>query len=48
MRWTLQCLAVALAFPAFGAGVQPRYYAHPAAHDREGVIAPWYGGLNGQ
>jgi hypothetical protein len=39
---------VALAFPTFGAGVQSRYYAHEAVHDREGVIAPWYRGLNGQ
>lgn len=26
----------------------PRYYGHEAVHDRYGVIAPWYGGLNGQ
>jgi hypothetical protein len=25
-----------------------RYYAHSAAHDRFGVIAPWYQGANGQ
>lgn len=30
------------------ATVQARYYAHPAVQDRHGVIAPWYGGLNGQ
>ena len=41
-------LAVALTFPAFGAGVQSRYYAHEAVHDQDGVIAPWYRGLNGQ
>jgi len=34
--------------PAAAATVQARYYAHPAAHDRHGVIAPWYRGLNGQ
>jgi hypothetical protein len=27
---------------------QARYFAHPAAEDRYGVIAPWYQGLNGQ
>ncbi|MGP8199215.1 MAG: malectin domain-containing carbohydrate-binding protein [Limisphaerales bacterium] len=26
----------------------PSYYAHPAALDSDGVIAPWYQGLNGQ
>jgi hypothetical protein len=25
-----------------------KYFAHPAAEDRYGVIAPWYRGLNGQ
>jgi hypothetical protein len=30
------------------AKVQKRYYAHPAVHDRYGVIAPWYTGQNGQ
>ena len=33
---------------AFGATNQPRYYAHTAVHDKHGVIAPWYQGLNGQ
>lgn len=27
---------------------QARYYAHEAVHDKFGVIAPWYTGLNGQ
>jgi hypothetical protein len=26
----------------------PSYYAHPAVVDAQGVIAPWYRGLNGQ
>jgi Malectin domain len=26
----------------------PSYYAHPTETDRDGVIAPWYHGLNGQ
>jgi hypothetical protein len=26
----------------------PSYYAHPAVEDAQGVIAPWYRGLNGQ
>ncbi len=25
-----------------------RYFAHPAVHDEDGVIAPWYQGQNGQ
>ena len=25
-----------------------RYFAHPAVEDRDGVIAPWYQGQNGQ
>ena len=33
---------------AEAAKVQQRYYAHPAVHDRYGVIAPWYTGQNGQ
>ena len=41
-------LAVAMVAPAFAATVQPRYYAHEAVHDKHGVIAPWYRGLNGQ
>ena len=26
----------------------PRYYAHQAVLDRDGVLAPWYQGMNGQ
>jgi len=33
---------------ARGATNQARYYAHKTVEDREGVIAPWYPGLNGQ
>jgi hypothetical protein len=33
---------------AIAATSLPRYYAHEAKHDPQGVIAPWYGGLNGQ
>jgi hypothetical protein len=33
---------------ANAATTQARYYAHEAVHDRHGVIAPWYRGLNGQ
>ena len=33
----------------FSGGHNPEtYYAHPAVHDRYGVIAPWYTGQNGQ
>jgi hypothetical protein len=38
----------ALTSRAEAAKVQQRYYAHPAVHDRYGVIAPWYTGQNGQ
>lgn len=41
------CLLAALTSAAT-AGVQSRYYGHAAVHDRYGVIAPWYQGLNGQ
>lgn len=37
-----------LTSPVFGAVTQPRYYAHETRHDSQGVIAPWYQGLNGQ
>ena len=30
------------------AATLPAYYAHEAVHDAQGVIAPWYQGLNGQ
>ena len=42
-------LAIVLLGPAaMGATNQPKYYAHPAVLDRQGVIAPWYSGQNGQ
>jgi len=44
-------LMVALCFITSGARaatVLKHYYAHDAVHDRHGVIAPWYTGLNGQ
>jgi hypothetical protein len=34
--------------PAPAATNLPAYYAHPAVLDPNGVIAPWYQGLNGQ
>jgi hypothetical protein len=34
--------------PARGSTNLPSYYAHPVVLDAEGVIAPWYHGLNGQ
>ena len=40
------CLVATAA--AMAATVQERYYAHPAVHDRYGVIGPWYRGQNGQ
>ncbi len=46
--WVVILGMLGLAGSAFGAGVQSRYYGHAAAHDEHGVIAPWYGGLNGQ
>ncbi|MGA2864481.1 MAG: malectin domain-containing carbohydrate-binding protein [Verrucomicrobiota bacterium] len=43
---------VGLGFIAAQAGrsatTRPQYYAHAAVHDEQGVIAPWYRGLNGQ
>ncbi|MGC8669194.1 MAG: malectin domain-containing carbohydrate-binding protein [Chthonomonadales bacterium] len=39
-------VALAFARPSMGDG--RRYYAHPSVEDRFGVIAPWYGGSNGQ
>ena len=47
----LSTLLSVLAFsapPAEAAQTQDRYYAHPAVHDTEGVIAPWYTAQNGQ
>ena len=46
------CLLVALFFGivlfAGGATTLRHYYGHDAVEDREGVIAPWYNGQNGQ
>jgi hypothetical protein len=47
MVWWL-CAALALGTGAQAATNLPSYYAHPAALDSYGVIAPWYHGLNGQ
>ncbi len=33
---------------AMAAALQPHYYAYDAVEDANGVIAPWYAGLNGQ
>ena len=49
----VSCLIVAVILSMAGARtpaatVQKRYYAHPAVHDRYGVIAPWYTSQNGQ
>jgi hypothetical protein len=39
-------LVMTTALPA--ATTKPRYYGHETVEDAHGVIAPWYGGLNGQ
>ena len=45
-------LAVAVFWPAcvVAADAKPvkKYFAHPAVEDRDGVVAPWYRGQNGQ
>src|SRR5262249_9224663 len=43
--WLASC---ALSTRATAATNLPSYYAHSAAQDSNGVIAPWYQGLNGQ
>jgi hypothetical protein len=43
----LAVIGLAWAAEAKAAVTQPRYYAHEAVQDRQGVIAPWYSGLNG-
>jgi hypothetical protein len=50
MRLTFASLlgACALALSVRAATNLPSYYAHPAEADADGVIAPWYHGLNGQ
>lgn len=35
-------------WPRAGREQPPRYYAHQAVLDKNGVIAPWYQGMNGQ
>ena len=51
-RWSLWIVVaptlLAWTSGAAGATTQKRYYAHEAVEDRYGVIAPWYGGQNGQ
>ncbi|MFO1477764.1 MAG: malectin domain-containing carbohydrate-binding protein [Verrucomicrobiota bacterium] len=41
-------LAAALFINGSPAATLPAYYAHPTVEDAQGVIAPWYQGLNGQ
>jgi len=44
----LRVAAAAVCVNAQAATHLPSYYAHPAELDSNGVIAPWYHGLNGQ
>jgi hypothetical protein len=45
----LPILAAALSLQsAHAAERMERYFAHPTVEDRNGVIAPWYTGQNGQ
>ncbi len=37
-----------ICLPGSAATTQPHYYGHDAVLDKNGVIAPWYGQLNGQ
>ena len=46
-RRALVALAVLAKVMAAGTTL-PHYYGHPAVADRDGVIAPWYKGQNGQ
>jgi len=49
ITFTLFCLpAIPVGHNATAATNLPSYYAHPAVLDTNGVIAPWYQGLNGQ
>ncbi|MGA2749149.1 MAG: hypothetical protein ABSG59_10260 [Verrucomicrobiota bacterium] len=48
MRAGILLTAVLLWANARGATNLPSYYAHPSELDSNGVIAPWYHGLNGQ
>ena len=51
-RWSFAGLSIAAMFrPLLAAAEEKpprRYFAHAAVEDRNGVIAPWYRGLNGQ
>ena len=47
----LLLLVLLAAWPGWqlqAAEIMDRYYAYPAVHDAEGVIAPWYTAQNGQ
>ncbi|HNQ89444.1 MAG TPA: hypothetical protein PKM73_12575 [Verrucomicrobiota bacterium] len=53
MRHHTRCLPALLAVLGFVTSLAaatnlPAYYAHPAAEDEHGVIAPWHPGQNGQ
>jgi len=48
LRLILLLLCGAFVTTASAATNLARYYAHPAVLDAQGVIAPWYRGLNGQ
>jgi len=50
-RWTVVIellLAGLMVSGAWAATTQGQYYAHAAKEDAQGVVAPWYEGLNGQ
>jgi hypothetical protein len=48
LRLIVPLLCGAFVATASAATNLARYYAHPAVLDAQGVIAPWYRGLNGQ
>ena len=43
-----RCCSGRSAATAADAQAVKKYFAHPAVEDRDGVIAPWYRGQNGQ
>ena len=47
VAWLLLATVVALDTAQASTNL-PSYYAHPTELDADGVIAPWYHGLNGQ
>ncbi len=49
-RWWIVLVLLLLSLPpsAQSASKYPKYYAHEAVEDNNGVIAPWYQGQNGQ